>query len=267
MKKINILIVDDELDAREGVKSLLEEVPETRIIGLCKNGIEAIDMINEYDIDLVLLDIQMPVINGFEVINSISKDRLPHIIFITAYDQYALKAFEVHAIDYILKPFTNQRFYQSLERAKRLIHQNNIQNSQDRLKSLSESYLKQNIGTGQHLVEDDIFTNQRLVIKEKGKVHFVILSDIIWLEAFDYYVKIHVKDKFYLIRDSLKKLSSKLPEEIFMQVHKSSTVNINAIQSIESTENGEYHLKLTNGEIVKVSRSYRYKVRNMLNQS
>ncbi len=266
MNKINVLIVDDELEAREGIKSLLEEDSEISIVDLCKNGVEAIDMINVHHIDLVLLDIQMPVINGFEVVNSVSKDRLPHIIFITAYDHYALKAFEVHAIDYILKPFTNQRFYEALKRAKDLILQNKIRNSKEKLKSLSESYLKQNTSLDQHLFQDDDVTNQRLVIKEKGKVHLINLSDIIWLEAFDYYVKIHVKDKFYLLRNSLKKLSSELPDEIFMQVHKSSTVNVKAIQTIESAENGEYQLILTNQEVVKVSRSYRTKVRNMLNK-
>jgi two-component system LytT family response regulator len=130
MQKIKTLIVDDELDAREGIKTLVADDEDIDVIGLCKNGVEAIDMINSHEIDLMFLDIQMPAVSGFEVINSISKERIPHIIFVTAYDQYALKAFEVHAIDYILKPFTDQRFRNAIQRAKQMILQQKLQEEQ-----------------------------------------------------------------------------------------------------------------------------------------
>ena len=137
MNPIKTIIVDDEMEAREGLKILLADDPEIDIVGLCKNGVEAIDMINEHEIDLVFLDIQMPVINGFEVVNSLAKERIPHIIFVTAYDQFALKAFEIHAIDYILKPFTNARFAEGLARAKQLIIQQKTQQEQEKLKSVA----------------------------------------------------------------------------------------------------------------------------------
>jgi len=265
MHKIRTIIVDDEPEAREGLKLLLEGDTDIELIGLCKNGIEAIDMINEHAVDLALLDIQMPVINGFEVVNSVSGDRLPHIIFVTAYDQYALKAFDVHAVDYILKPFTDQRFREGLQRAKMLISQEKLQ--KDMLRSLSEELGNRDAQKDGQLVPespDNPSSAQRLVVKDSGKIRFIPLPEIVWLEAFDYYVKIHIKGHFYLIRESLKKLSERLPSSMFIRIHKSSIVNISYIQSLTSVENGEYLIKATTGEELKVSRSYRDEVKGLI---
>lgn len=261
MPKIRTIIVDDEFDAREGVKTLLENDAEINILGLCKNGIEAIDMINEHKVDLMFLDIQMPVVNGFEVVNSISSNRLPHIIFVTAYDQYALKAFEIHAIDYILKPFTNQRFRDSLQRAKQMIYQEKLQTEQEKLKLLSEELSGKNVQTESLIAS--IEEKQRLIVKERGKIHFVPMANIIWLEAYDYYVKIHVKDHFYLIRERLKKLEEKLPETTFLRIHKSSIINTNHILNIQSIESGEFSILMDNQLQLKVSRNYKEKIRHL----
>lgn len=266
MQKVRTIIVDDEFEAREGLKTLLVNDTEIDLLGLCKNGIEAIDMINGYKVDLMFLDIQMPLINGFEVVNSISKERLPHIIFVTAYDQYALKAFEVHAIDYILKPFTSRRFQEGLMRAKQLIRQQQVQSEKDKLKRLSESFMQQDTSSDQNLIQENNLAEQRLIVKEKGKVHFVGLHDIIWLQAYDYYVKIHVKKRYYLIRESLKKLEENLPSNLFIRVHKSSIINQQFVEQIKLVGSGEYMINLKNGAEVKSSRTYKDTIKDLLNR-
>jgi two-component system LytT family response regulator len=262
MNKIKTIIVDDEPQAREGIGLLLEDDPEIEILKLCKNGIEAIDLINEHRVDLMFLDIQMPVINGFEVVNSISKERLPHIIFVTAYDQYALRAFEVHAIDYILKPFTNLRFLEGLKRAKQWIYREKAHDEQRKLKLLSEELAGKNAHPEALIASLD--ERQRLIVKEGGKVHFVPIPNIIWLEAYDYYVKIHVKDKYYLVRESLKKLSEKLPASTFIRIHKSTIVNTNHILSISNVEHGEFQILLSNQVKTKIGRSYKENVKSII---
>ena len=265
MRKLRTIIVDDEIEAREGIKTLLENDPEIEIIALCKNGVEAIDALQSHQVDLMFLDIQMPAINGFEVVNSTPAERLPHIIFITAYDQFALKAFEVHAIDYILKPFTNERFYNGLQRAKQLILQQKFIEQQESLKSITSSYINNNPGKDQLLFNVDDPSEKRLVVKEKGKVLFVPINDIIWLEAYDYYVKIHVKGHFYLIRESLKKLLEKLPPEKFTRIHKSAIINIDKLKSAKPIGQGEYEMILNDYEnTLKSGRNYRNQIRDLL---
>jgi len=264
MKKIKTIIVDDEVEAREGVQLLLKNDPDIEILGLSKNGVEAIDMINDHEIDLVFLDIQMPVINGFEVVNSISNARLPHIIFVTAYDQYALKAFEVHAIDYILKPFTDQRFFEGLQRAKQFISQQRVQEQQAKLKQISSSFAEKKANLDQLLVSVENDTDERLIVKEKGKVIFIPLTDILWLQAYDYYVKIHLSECYYTIRESLKKLSQKLPTPPFVRIHKSTIINKDYIKEISATGSAEHAVLLQNGKELKASRSYNESIKSII---
>ena len=264
MNPIKTIIVDDEMEAREGLKILLADDPEIDIVGLCKNGVEAIDMINEHEIDLVFLDIQMPVINGFEVVNSLAKERIPHIIFVTAYDQFALKAFEIHAIDYILKPFTNARFAEGLGRAKQLIIQQKTQQEQDKLNSIANQLVDKKHQNDHIIISDESGnTKSRLIVKEKGRVKFIPLEDIIWLEAYDYYVKIHVKNKFHLIRESMKKLESRLPSDQFVRIHKSSIINSSFIKEINLSSSSDQVLTLINGIDLKVGRIYKEELKKI----
>jgi two-component system LytT family response regulator len=207
----------------------------------------------------------MPLVNGFEVINSVPKERLPFIVFVTAYDQYALKAFEIHAVDYLLKPFTNARFAEAIDRAKRLIGQQKLETEQNKLIRLAQQLTDKSatqmvIGTKDgHGISD-----HRLIVKDQGKIRFLNFDDIIWLEAYDYYVKVHERDTYHLIRESLKRLVEKLPGSHFVRVHKSSIVNANYIKQIEPVGNGEHIITLMNGTIVKVSRSYREAVKKLV---
>lgn len=265
MNLIKTIIVDDEIEAREGLKLLLADDPEIEIMGLCKNGVEAIDMISEHEIDLVFLDIQMPVINGFEVVNSLAKDRVPHIVFVTAYDQFALKAFEIHAIDYILKPFTNTRFAEGLARAKQLIIQQKTQQEQEKLKSIANQLVREKHQNDHIIISDESgSTKSRLIVKEKGHVKFIPLEDIIWLEAYDYYVKIHVKNKFHMIRESMKKLETQLPADQFMRIHKSSIINKAFIKEVHVTTRSDLLVKLSIDKELNVGRSYKEMVKTHL---
>ena len=261
MNKIKTVIVDDELEAREGVAKLLASDQQIDIVTVCANGIEAIQAIREFHPELLFLDIQMPQVNGFEVLNSISEQYLPAVIFTTAYDEYTLRAFEVHAIDYLLKPFTDERFKSALHHAKLRIAQKKSVTSS--VPNLIQSQLR--TGQANQLISADSSASERLTVKVDGKVHFIPFGEIIWIEAYDYYVKIHVKEQYYLLRDSLKKMDAQLPSPPFYRVHKSSIINQSYLQKIEPQRNGnEYQLTLTNELQISSSRSYREQVKELM---
>ena len=260
MRKIRVIVVDDEQEARNGLKLLLDNDQEVEVLKICKNGIEAIDALNDFKVDLMFLDVQMPGIDGFEVIKNVSKENIPFVIFCTAYDQYALEAFRVHAFDYLLKPFTDKAFYDSLHRAKDLIQQKETQQKLEGIFNLASS---ERANTNS-LLDEGIASIDRLIVKENDKVHFVKLEDIHWIEAFDYYVKIHVEGHFYLLRESMKKLETKLPPARFGRIHRSSIVNLDKIKNIEIIGNGEYLAHLQIGETLKVSRSYKQCISHLL---
>lgn len=258
MQPIKAVIVDDEKTAREGLKSLLAEVTEIELVKSCKDGMEAIEYLEKGACDLLLLDIQMPAISGFEVLKSIKSP--PATIFITAFDEFAVQAFEHHALDYLLKPFTNARFFESVERAKSMIASQKIQNS-----SLHEllNYLQvheQPAG----LVSTNTTDKSRLVIRSSGKIILLQTVDIRWVEAYDYYIRIHCHEETHVIRESLKGVQERLPTDIFIRVHKSAIVNASLIKSLEHLQNAEYMINLNDGTQVKVSRSYKAAVDSFL---
>ena len=237
---------------------MLEDDPDIEVVAICANGLEAIHAIKDLSPDLLFLDIQMPQINGFEVLGSLSAEQLPAVIFTTAYDEYTLKAFEVHAIDYLLKPFTDERFYRALAHAKERIRYQRSPSLQSLLENRPAASDHQNtlVEEGQGGIVD------KLVIKSDGRVHFVPYPDVIWVEAYDYYVKVHVRDRYFLLRDSLKHMGQRLPADQFIRIHKSSIVSIQHIASLLPQDSGsEYQVVLTNGVELKSSRSYREQVK------
>jgi len=250
MSRIRCIIIDDEKEARLGLQSILLEVEDIEIISVCKNGLKAIEQINEFRPDLILLDIQMPGVNGFEVLASIEEPK-PAVIFITAYDQYALKAFEVHALDYLLKPFTDERLFESLENARK-----NIQQSKNQITALLD---QRSYPTKDEVVSLD--DKSKLVFKSDGKVHFLDFNKIHWIEAYDYYVKVHVEKQFHLLREAMKRLEQRLPN-FFIRVHKSAIVNTKSVQTMEHLPNSELELTLVSGQKVKVSRTRKKEVLN-----
>ncbi len=263
---LSLLIIDDEEEAREGLRVMLEQLPDISLLGMCKNGLEAIREIIRLKPDLILLDIQMPEINGFEVLNSLPPELRPAVIFVTAYDQYALKAFEVHAIDYLLKPFTNERFFQALAHARAHVQKQSIQ---QKLEKLLQTYREeQNRDDAGQLITDkkeaeDLIPN-RLIVKSSGKIYFLSYEEIEWVEAYDYYVKIHVKGRFFLVRESMKRMQERLPGTLFARIHKSSIIQIDQIRELEPHFNGEYMVHLKNGLKLKLSRNYKAELMNRL---
>ena len=260
-KRIRILIADDESEAREGIKVLLARDLEVELVDVCKNGLEAIAAVQRQQPDIILLDIQMPEINGFEVLNSLPADKRPAVIFITAYDQYALRAFEVHAVDYLLKPFTDARFFEALNRSKTLIRQHTPQSHARQIQQLLDAQqASRDTQPGTLISQRPAALTDRLIIKAEGRIHFLPLDDILWIGAFDYYVKIHRADGFFMVRETMKNMENQLPADLFMRIHKSSIVNLRFIRDLAPYFHGEYLVNLTNGQQLKLSKTYRSKL-------
>lgn len=266
MEKVRTIIVDDEEEAREGLRLLLEQKSDYEIVSVARNGVEAIESINRLKPHLLLLDIQMPEINGFDVLDNITISPKPVTIFVTAYDRFALDAFEHHAIDYLLKPFSNKRFCSALEHAKEQIDQRIIN---ERLEHLLADYKKEKgLNDNDRIIDENEneMKNGRLVVKSMGKIHLIDYKDIEWVEAYDYYIKIHVCDKYYLVRESMKNMENRLPGSDFRRIHKSSIVNTNLIKELKPKQNGDYLVTLRNGRELRLSRNYNQCLAELLNQ-
>lgn len=254
MMKYNLLIVDDEPSAREGLQALLSADTEIELKAVCKNGLEAIEAIGMHQPDIVLLDIQMPEVSGFDVLRSIPSP-WPQIIFITAHDQYAIQAFSYHALDYLLKPFSDERFYQSLARAKEMARQRQTTDLSIkmlellRLNNEGEATLIGNAKTSTIL--------QKLVVKDSGKVILIPWEEITYIKADDYVVRIQYLNKVTVVRESLKKLETILPQDRFIRIHKSYIVNLTKILEMENDLSGGLLLKLVDKSEIPVSKHYK----------
>lgn len=238
MNKVKTIIVDDEQLGRDLIKEYLTDHSEIEVIAECRDAHEAYEAINNYHPELLFLDIQMPEINGFELLEML--DEIPQIIFSTAYDQYAIKAFEVNAVDYLLKPYDQERFNIALQRALKNIH--TAQSTNDVIKKLLKT-----IHSPQKYLD-------RLLIKQPGKIVIISCSEINWLEAMDDYVEIHTDKETYLIPQSMNSLESRLNPDQFVRAHRSYLVNIDAIKEIVSYSQGRYKVYLKDNKVVSLSR-------------
>lgn len=249
---IRTLIVDDESLARERLRDMLASDAQIEIIAECGNGQEAIDAIQLHSPDLVFLDVEMPGIDGFGVLEALPSDRIPTIIFVTAYDQYAVRAFEVYALDYLLKPFDQERFDKALARAKAQISSEKSEAVSQRILSALEEIKTRPV----HL--------ERLVIKMNGHVFFIKAEEIDWLEAEGNYVRLHAGKESYLLRDTISALESQLDPKRFIRVHRSAIVNIDRITELQPWFHGEYRIILREGVQLTLSRTYREKLHELL---
>lgn len=247
MDKTRVLIVDDEPLARERIKDLLKEETEFEIVGESRNGLEAIRMINKQSPDLVFLDVQMPELDGFGVLESVDVSNIPHVIFVTAYDQYALRAFEVHALDYLLKPFDQKRFQVALQRAKTQLEMKKNGEFTNRLKELL------------HDVKSEPKYLDRLIIKSEGRIFFIKADEVDWIEAAGNYVTLHVGQEGHLMRETMSGMEQRLNPEKFIRIHRSHIVNIERIKEIQPWFNGEYLIILKDETRLTLSRKYREK--------
>jgi two-component system LytT family response regulator len=254
---IRVLVVDDEPLAREKIQRMAKDDPDLRIVAECANGAEAIEAIQTLAPDLILLDVQMPEVGGFAVLEALSSNNipLPPVIFITAYDHYAVRAFEVNALDYLLKPFDRERFRAAIERAKKTIRREQAPALDERIVALLEQL------QGQQKY------HERLVVKTGGRVFFLNTDEVDWVEAEGNYVSIHTGKKTYLLRETISSLESQLDPKKFIRIHRSSIVNINRIKELQPWSHGEYHVILLDGTQLTLSRSYREKLQSALGNS
>lgn len=238
-RKIRIIIIDDESLARQISKNYLSKFENAEILAECSNGFDAIKKINELKPDIIFLDIQMPKLNGFEMLELIENP--PIIIFTTAYDHFAIKAFEVSAVDYLLKPFSEERFVQALQKAIKLMDDKSEQNGSIR-----------NI-----IAEHDkkIETLERVVIKDGGKINIIPINEIRWIEAQDDYVMIHSNQGKFLKQKTMKYFEDHLDETQFVRIHRSHIINLSYLQHLEQQETDSYKIILKNGNELPVSKS------------
>ena len=261
-KKITTLIVDDEPLARRNIRLLLNDDREIEIVGEAANGREALALIKKHSPELIFLDIQMPELDGFGVLESIEAERLPAIVFVTAFDQYALKAFEFHALDYLLKPFDDARFEKALRQAKLQVGQRELKDLSQRLVALLAAHGSREGNTAEPTHQPQYLS--RLLIKSAGRVFFLKTDEIDYVQAEDYYVKLNVGRKGHLLRETMNEMEAKLDPAKFLRIHRSTIVNIERIRELQQHFNGEYIVVLHDGSEHKLSRSRREQLQTLL---
>jgi two-component system LytT family response regulator len=250
--KIRVVVADDELLARKFIRRMLKQDPEVEIIAECSNGAEAVATIRKEKPDLVFLDVQMPEMDGFAVLDAVRLDHLPEIVFTTAYESYAIRAFELHALDYLLKPFDQVRFKAALKYAKERFHS---QHEED--KRLQVGTLLESIRAQQEYLD-------RIIIRADGRITFLYTREINWIEADDKYVHLHTGKGARMVRQTLAAIEGQLDPKKFLRVHRSAMVNVDRIKELQPLFNGEHSLILDDGTRVTLSRKYKDKLFELL---
>jgi two-component system LytT family response regulator len=250
--KTRVVVADDEPLARERLRMLLHNESWIELIAECQDGPEAIRAIQELQPDLVFLDVQMPGATGFDVIEAVGPSRMPAVVLVTAYDRYALRAFDVRALDYLLKPFDRERFQQALARARQHVQQETRGELERRLLELV------------HDLREPQQRVDRFVVKSAGRVYFVRTDEIDWIEAAGNYVKLHVGTEAHLLRETMTAIESQLDSDVFFRIHRCHIVNIERVQELQPWFNGEYVVCLRTGARLTLSRGYREKLQHRL---
>jgi two-component system, LytTR family, response regulator len=246
---VRVLIVDDEAVARRRVRRLLAGEPDVQIVGEAGDGRSAVAEIARTSPDLVLLDVQMPELDGFEVVENLPRDHLPAMIFVTAYDRYALQAFDVHAIDYLLKPFTPERFRTALDRARDRVRR--------RDHDIGVERLVEELRAGRrHLA--------RLLVRSGRRIVVLDVDQIDWIQAADNYVSVRSAGRDYLLRDALGNLERQLDPARFVRIHRSVIVNVNRIEALEPATHGDFDVRLRDGTRLTLSRTFRLRLEQVL---
>jgi two-component system LytT family response regulator len=267
--KISTIIVDDEALARRGLELRLKEAPDFEIVAQCANARDALPAIRAHMPDLVLLDIQMPGLSGFELVAQIPSESLPLVVFITAYDQYAVRAFEARAVDYLLKPIDDDRFYETLDKVRAHVRSRDAVQQRDRLVGL----IAEITGCGE-VALDDLLERGRaavarpraeiLPIRQGREIVRVPIESIEWIDAAGDYMCIHASGQTHILRGTMKELEDILDPNLFQRVHRSTIVNLRRVKSLRAHMNGEYFLTLEGAHELKMSRTYRDKVEYFL---
>jgi two-component system LytT family response regulator len=249
---IHAVVADDELLARQKLRQLLREEPEVDVIGESATATETIELVRLAQPDLLFLDIRMPGMDGFDIIETLTSQpgvAMPRIIFTTAYDTYALRAFEIHAVDYLLKPFTLERLHSALENARQQLQVSKQSSTrEDEAKANGDRYTK------------------RIVFKSRGRILFLAVSEIRWIGAEENYVRICTQSETHLLRETMSRLEERLDPQMFLRVHRSSIVNLQYVKEVRTDVDGECMVILANGQKVAMSRSYRSRIQDWLHR-
>lgn len=247
---IRTLVIDDEPLAREGLRVSLRDEADLEVIGEAIDGVAAVEAIRLHRPDLVFLDVQMPGLDGFEVLDEVAGSCLPVVIFVTAYDQYAIKAFDVHALDYLLKPFSPVRLGQALDRARRQLQSAALRESDDRLARLLSS-------RGEPRSRAFL---TRVPVKARDRFVLLKMEQVSWIEAAQNYVQLHASGGVFLLRGTMNDIADRLDPARFARIHRSTVVNLDAVRDIRPTWHGDFDVTLHDGTQLKLSRSYRDRV-------
>ncbi|MFT5571779.1 MAG: two-component system LytT family response regulator [Cryomorphaceae bacterium] len=275
MNAIRTIIVDDEPLALKLLRTYLDKHAQIEIVGEGQNGRQAIEMANELQPELMFLDIQMPGLSGFDVIQNLQADTIPLVVFITAYDEYALKAFDVHAVDYLLKPLDSSSLGRAVARCKqRLLLKNNTSSNKTEIIGAIRDIARENISSSFNTNEPRANFNKsdprgknnllKIVVKDRDAINLIDQHDIDWIDAAGDYMCIHVSGETYIMRSTLKALLAQLNPQLFKRVHRSTIVNITRVQTITPCAKSEYFLELGNNEKIKVSRNYKAAIKDLI---
>ncbi|MBL4821356.1 MAG: response regulator transcription factor [Gammaproteobacteria bacterium] len=262
---LRTIIVDDEELACKGLNMRLDQIDQVEVVATCLNGRQALDAIVEHEPDLLFLDIQMPGMTGFELISEIQSDLMPLVVFVTAYDAFAIDAFNTHAVDYLLKPVEDQRLKEAVAKAACAHEHKNVADEKQRLLEIVVNLTgKSESAIGELLDGNELGSPhpERLAIKDGSTTTFVPVKDIDWIDAAGDYMCVHVQGKTHIMRTTMKELEAKLDSQIFQRVHRSTIVNLHRVEKVSSHINGEFHLSLSCGHSLKMSRSYKDKVKH-----
>ena len=270
-QKLKAIIVDDEPLARRGLRLRLDNMGDVEVLAECGNGREARERVRELHPDVVFVDIQMPGINGLQLVQQLAEEELPQIVFVTAYDQYAVEAFEVNAVDYVLKPIEEERLATALQRVRDKIASADIASQREQLLEAvadltqeSPEALEQKLMAGDFQEMAGSRYPEKIAIKDSGKITLVPAREIDWIDAAGDYMCVHANSETHVMRITMKELEQQLDPKVFQRIHRSTIVNLTRVREICAHINGEYHLVLNNGERLKMSRSYKNKVQHFL---
>ncbi|MEE4217417.1 MAG: response regulator [Xanthomonadales bacterium] len=264
--RLTTIIVDDEALARRGLKYRLTGIEDIELAGEARNGREALEMIKTLTPDLVFLDIQMPGMDGFDVLRALRDDEMPIIVFVTAFDEYAVQAFEANALDYLLKPIEDERLAEALDRVRKFARQKSAIKHKNSLLRLVGQITGEPVRSMKEIREKGVDRLKKteppkLAIRDGGNTTWIPQNEIDWIDAAGDYMCVHSKGETYILRMTMKKLEQELDPEILQRVHRSTIVNIKQVREMQSHINGEYFLTLQNGHTLKLSRSYKDKLK------
>jgi two-component system LytT family response regulator len=248
---IRVVTVDDEPLARLGLRRAVERDADFTLVAECAHGLEAVDTVRSLRPDLLVLDLQLPGLDGFGVVEAVGADHMPALIFATAFDEHALRAFDAHALDYVLKPFDGDRLQRALDRAKKLVRLRQLDRLGESLRAALEAAQRPG-------------GLERIVLKSAGRISFLSVDEIDWIEAADNYVQLHAGRETHLVHGTLGKLEASLDPEKFLRVHRSVIVNLARIRTLEPLFHGEYRIVLDSGDEVTSGRTYRDRLERLV---